>query len=535
MRGRGSRHSRRWTAGLLVGGVLLSGCGAGNNGTQETADQRGGASGPPNAGTRAPEQDFNAPQDGARQDADRKDQNERDGRQSDQDPNAGMRSTFALDVDTASYSYAKRQLRDGKLPAAGTVRPEEFVNSFRQGYKQPKGDGFAVSMDGAQTKDEDWTLLRVGLATKAETAAERERGPASLTFVVDVSGSMAEPGRLDLVKTSMRTMVEQLRDDDALSLVSFSDEAKTVLPMTTLNGERQRAKARGAITALETAGSTNLHAGLRTGYRQAVKGVRAGATNRVVLLSDALANTGSTNADDILKDVGKARKDHGITLFGVGVGSDYGDTLMEKLTNKGDGNTVYVGNKKEADRVFVHDLARNIEVRARDAKAQVVFNRRSVQDFRLVGYDNRRVADEDFRNDTVDGGEVGPGHTVTAMYAVKLRANASGPVATTTVRWLDPTTRKPTEARGEIAEGALNGALWQDGSPRLRTAAIATYFAEALRVPQRGSGGTRANPLPGDPGLGTLQKEARRAARQLEDKDVNELGELIRRSRDVAG
>ena len=535
MHGRGSRSGRRWTAGLLLGGVLLSGCGGGNNGTQERADQRGAASGPPNAGTRAPEQDFNAPQDGARQDTDRDDRDGRHERETERDPDAGMRSTFALDVDTASYSYAKRQLRAGRLPAPGTVRPEEFVNSFRQGYKQPQGDGFAVSMDGARSKDEDWTLLRVGLATKAETAEERERGPASLTFVVDVSGSMAEPGRLDLVKTSMRTMVDQLRDDDALSVVSFSDRAKTVLPMTTLDGRSQRAKARGAIEALETEGSTNLHAGLRTGYQEAVKGVRAGATNRVVLLSDALANTGSTNAADILEDVGKARKDHGITLFGVGVGSEYGDTLMEKLTNKGDGNTVYVGSRKEADRVFVHDLARNIEVRARDAKAQVVFNRRNVQDFRLVGYDNRRVADEDFRDDTVDGGEVGPGHTVTAMYAVKLRSNASGPVATTTVRWLDPKTRKPTEARGEIAESALNGALWQDGSPRLRTAAIATYFAEALRVPRRGSGGTRTHALPGDPGLGTLQREAWRAARQLEDKDVTELGELIRGARDIAG
>lgn len=514
-----------------MGGVLLSGCSVGNNGTEESADQRGGASGPPNAGTHAPEQDFNAPRDGAREDADKSEQDER---QTERDPDARMRSTFALDVDTASYSYAKRQLKDGRLPAAGTVRPEEFVNSFRQGYQQPKGDGFAVSMDGAQTKDEDWTLLRVGLATKAETAAERKRGPASLTFVVDVSGSMDEPGRLDLVKASMRTMVDQLRDDDALSVVSFSDEAKTVLPMTTLSGKGQRAKARGAIRSLEIEASTNLHAGLRTGYREAVKGVREGATNRVVLLSDALANTGKTKADDILEDVGKARKDHGITLFGVGVGSDYGDALMEKLTNKGDGNTVYVGNRKEADRVFVHDLARNIEVRARDAKAQVVFNSRNVQDFRLVGYDNRRVDDEDFRDDTVDGGEVGPGHSVTAMYAVKLRANASGSVATTTVRWLDPKTRKPTEARGEVAEEALNGTLWKAGSPRLRTAAIATYFAEALRVTHRGSDATRANPLPGDPGLATLQEEARRAARQLEDKDVTELGDLIRRSRDVA-
>lgn len=526
-------QARAVAVGLLAGGLLLTGCsGSGSDGGQESAaDSRGGGHQAPNPGDgpERPDQQSQAPLEGETAERGAKDQREEGGAQS------NMRSTFALDVDTASYAYAKRTLKEGNLPRPATVRPEEFVNSFRQGYRQPKGDGFAVSMDGARTKDEEWTLLRVGLATREETSAERKRGPASLTFVVDVSGSMGEPGRLDLVRDSMRKMVSQLRSTDALSIVSFSDKARTVLPMTRLSDEDRREKAKKVIEELRQERSTNLGAGIESGYREAVRGKRAGATNRVVLLSDALANTGDTDAGTILEKVGKARKDHGITLFGVGVGSDYGDSLMEKLTNKGDGNTVYVSEPEEAERVFVHDLARNIEVRARDAKAQVVFDESAVDGFRLVGYDNRRVANEDFRDDRVDGGEVGPGHTVTAIYAVKLKEGASGRVASTTVRWLDPTSRKASERTGHISAGDLNGALWKDGSPRLRTAAVATYFADALR--QNGAGGAEptAPALPGDPGLRALQREAERAADQTEDRDVRELADLVRTARQYAG
>lgn len=525
------QRTRRIAIGLLAGGVLLTGCGSGGV-SETTSDRRPGnearkPGGGPEAGTAAPDQ--NLPPGGDAAERERKDRP--DGAETPTD----MRSTFALDVDTASYSYAKRVLKEGTLPRPDTVRPEEFVNSFRQDYSRPRGNGFTVSMDGARTKDEDWTLLRVGLATKAETAAERKRGPASLTFVVDVSGSMGEPGRLDLVKDSMRKMVGQLRAEDSLAVISFSGKARKVLPMTRLRDQSLRTKAKNAINGLELDGSTNLGAGIEAGYQEAVRGKRAGATNRVVLLSDALANTGDTDADAILEKVGKARRDHGVTLFGVGVGSDYGDSLMEKLTNKGDGNTVYVSEPEEAERVFVHDLARNIEVRARDAKAQVVFDERAVSRFHLVGYDNRRVADEDFRNDQVDGGEVGPGHTVTAIYAVKLREGARGRVASTTVRWLDPTSRKASERTGHISAESLDRSLWKDGSPRLRTAAVATYFADALRKEGTGRTASVSSSLPGDPGLLALQREAGRAARQTEDADVRELAELIRSARQQAG
>ncbi|MGW4305354.1 YfbK domain-containing protein [Streptomyces californicus] len=446
-------------------------------------------------------------------------------------------STFALDVDTASYGYARRTLGDGRLPSPGDVRPEEFVNSFRQGYERPKGPGFAVNVDGARigprkgadkaggegSGASDWSLLRVGLATEAAPTTA-ERPPAALTFVVDISGSMAETGRLDLVRTSLDILTDELRDDDSLALVTFSDEAETRLPMTRLGGNRNRIK--DVVEELRPARSTNVGAGVTLGYEESVEGHREGATNRVVLLSDALANTGDTEAESILEKIDSARREYGITLFGVGVGSDYGDAFMERLTNKGDGNTTYVGDEEQARKVFVDQLPAHLEIRARDAKAQVAFDRKTVRQFRLIGYENRKVADEDFRDDGVDGGEVGPGHTVTALYAVRLREGASGTVATATVRWLDPASRKAREETGTVRTGALEGPLWGDATgDRLQVAAVAAYFADHLR------GGD----LPGAPGLSELASRASDLAESTEDSSVRKLATAIGQADRIAG
>jgi Ca-activated chloride channel family protein len=434
----------------------------------------------------------------------------------------GHLSTFALDVDTASYDYARRALADGRLPAPSTVRPEEFVNSFRQDYERPDGDGFSVTVDGARTDDEDWSLVRVGLATRT---AERTgaRPPAALTFVLDVSGSMAEPGRLDLAQESLAVMTDRLRDDDSVALVTFSDEAETVLPMTRLDGNRD--EIQDAISDLDTQDSTNLGAGVETGYETAVEGLREGATNRVVLVSDALANTGDTDAESILERIAGERREHGITLFGVGVGSDYGDALMENLADKGDGHTVYVSDSDEARRVFSQQLPRNIDLTARDAKAQVAFDPETVEEFRLVGYDNRRVADEDFRDDRVDGGEIGPGHSVTALYAVRTKPGAQGHLATATVRWLDPGTRDPHEETGDLETDALHDSL-RAAPSRFQVTAVAAYFADALR--SRDDGYHR---LPGAPaGFTELAGHARALSGTTEDGAVRELAQAIERA-----
>lgn len=437
-------------------------------------------------------------------------------------------STFALDVDTASYGYARRTLGDGMLPAAEDVRPEEFVNSFRQGYERPEGNGFSVNVDGARidsgtgggtgdgggTGVSDWSLLRVGLATKAAPPTA-ERPPAALTFVVDISGSMSETGRLDLVRKSLTLLTDELRDDDSIALVTFSDEAETRLPMTRIEGNRNRIK--DVVEEMRPAQSTNVGAGITLGYQESVDGHREAATNRVVLLSDALANTGDTEAESILKKIESARREFGITLFGVGVGSDYGDAFMEQLTNKGDGNTTYVGDETQARKVFVDQLPAHLEIRARDAKAQVAFDRKNVRQFRLIGYENRKVADEDFRDDSVDGGEVGPGHTVTALYAVRLREGASGTVAKATVRWLDPKTREAREETGTATTGSVDGTLWGGGDDRLQVTAVAAYFADRLR------GGD----LPVAPALGELARRASGLAESTEDSAVRKLATAI--------
>ncbi|WP_394433974.1 vWA domain-containing protein [Streptomyces sp. SGAir0957] len=530
-----------WVAAVLAGGLLLTGCGA--DGTASDASQKRaprGGQGFTGGGGSANGPAASVAPDGA--DRDDRDGGERDG-------GADYRSTFALDVDTASYGYARRTLAEGRLPDPTSVRPEEFVNSFRQGYPRPEGNGFSVTVDGARTGGRDdsggrdgsgggddigdgddsgggggWRLMRVGLAT-AQAPTSGERAPAALTFVVDISGSMGEPGRLDLVRESLATLTDQLRPDDSIALVTFSDEAETVLPMTRLGarGGEVRAEVHDAVDTLEPTDSTNLEAGIRTGYATAVGGVRPGATNRVVLLSDALANNGETSADALLERIADARRDHGITLFGVGVGSDYGDALMERLADKGDGHTSYVSTSADARKVFVRQLPANVGLRARDAKAQVTFDEDAVSDFRLLGYDNRRVADDDFRDDRVDGGEVGPGHTVTALYAVKLREGAEGRVARATVRWLDPESRAPRETSGTITAAALSARpLWSTGTPpRLRVAAIAAYLAHRL-------GSDPADRWPGEPDLPALARHARTLTTTTEDSDVRALGEAVR-------
>ncbi|GAA3144544.1 von Willebrand factor type A domain-containing protein [Streptomyces rectiviolaceus] len=476
----GIRKIRRGlVAAAVATGLLLTGCSGGGGNARDASgadkSRRGGGSAtgplPAPAAPSAPGE-------------------QQDGKERGFAPPPDYLSTFALDVDTASYGFARRTLAEGRLPDPATVRPEEFVNSFRQDYPRPEGDGFSVSVDGGRTDAEGWSLMRVGLATRADP--EGERPPAALTFVIDVSGSMAEPGRLDLVKESLAIMTDKLRDDDSIALVTFSDSAKTVLPMTRIGDHRD--KVHSAVTAMEPTQSTNLEAGIRTGYDTAVRGQREGATNRVVLLSDALANTGETSADGILERISDARREHGITLFGVGVGSDYGDALMERLADKGDGHTTYVSDSEEARKVFCEQLPAHIELRARDAKAQVAFDPQTVKQFRLIGYDNRAVADDDFRDDSVDGGEVGPGHTVTALYAVRMRPGASGHVATANVRWLDPDNRVPHEKSNQIESGDLDGGLW-NADRGLRTAAVAAYFADALRQ------GSSARTEPGDPAV----------------------------------
>jgi Ca-activated chloride channel family protein len=505
-------------AGAALASLLVAGCSAGSSGGTSSKAPAAPAHGPAQPYQANPNQDG-APGSAAEAPIDNSGEVSAAERPS---------STFAVDVDTASYGYARRVLTDGRRPEPSTVRPEEFINAFRQDYPQPGGNGFTVNMDGARAPGDrggdegQLRLMRVGLQTKAENAAQRT--DAVLTFVVDVSGSMGEPGKLDLVRDALDTLIDQLRPTDAVAIVAYDDRAKVLRPMTDV---RNRSALHSAIDRLSPGGSTNLEAGLVTGYQVAREGFREGATNRVILLSDGLANVGDTSAGPILSRVREAAAKQ-ISLLGVGVGSDYGDALMEQLADNGDGFVVYVSELAQAKRVFVEQLPATLALRALDAKVQVTFDPGAVESYRLIGYDNRALPSSSFRNDHVDGGEVGPGHAVTALYAVRLRSGgysqSRARVAETRVRWQDPVTKEPAEQGATMTVADLDGGF-ETANPRLRQTYVCAYFAEVLRGSRYGS----------ETSLPELTRIADGVASATEDRDVTELSALLRKASRVLG
>lgn len=425
-------------------------------------------------------------------------------------------STFAVDIDTASYEYARQMIHNGRLPDPDMVRPEEFVNAFSQDYTEPDDHGFSVSVDGVATPD--WYaspdapthLVRVGLQTKSEP--EEERSDARLTFVIDTSGSMEAEDRLPVVQDSLHVLVDQLRPGDAVALVTYSDSAEVVQPMTSA---ANKDNLHAAIDSLEIGGSTNVEEGLRLGYEVASEGFGLGIVNRVILMSDGLANTGSTEYGEIL-DTARDGAADGIALLCIGVGFEYGDDLMERLADNGDGFAVYFSTATQAEKLFKRQLAATLAVRAKDAKVQVTFDPEVVESYRLIGFENRDIADEDFTNDAVDGGEVGPGHSVTALYAVTLTEAAQGAVADVAVRWHDPETGDVDTSEGTADVAAAAESL-NEASPRLGVDIVAAAFAEVLR------GGEYAP----DVELTVLADLARELANTTEDAEVTELADTI--------
>lgn len=387
-------------------------------------------------------------------------------------------STFGMDVDTASYSVMRRYLRDGLLPPSDAVRVEEFVNAFDYNYTPPTKDTFAVHIEGAPSKfgeGKRLQLLRIGI--QGRVIPDNNRKDSVLTFVIDVSGSMERENRLDLVKRALFILLNQLRPGDEVGVVVYGSNARVVLPHT---GIENREYILQAINKLRPDGSTNAEAGLRMGYKLALKNSKSDCINRVILCSDGVANVGQTGPDAILKEIGNYVKE-GVTLTTVGFGmGNYNDVLMEQLANKGNGSYAYVDTIKEAKRVFVENLTGTLQVIAKDAKIQVEFNPKTVSRFRLLGYENRALAHEDFRKDDVDAGEVGSGHSVTALYEIKLHENADGKLATVFIRHEDPDTQQVTEVSETIAMHQLKQSFAEASSEFQLAAAIAEY-AEILK------------------------------------------------------
>ena len=386
-------------------------------------------------------------------------------------------STFAMDVDTASYAVARRFIMDGYLPEPEAVRVEEFVNYFDHGYESPEEEAFAIHIEGSPSPfgGSNHLLMRVGLKGKMIPADERK--DATLIFVIDVSGSMNRGDRLGLVKRSLELLVGQLRPQDKVGVVIYGSRGHVLLEPTAGSNTET---IMGAINALRSEGSTNAAEGLELGYRMAEGELHPDRITRVMLLSDGVANVGDTGPDSILKLI-KNQVEEGVTLSTVGFGmGNYNDILMEQLANDGNGAYAYVDTLKEAQRIFVENLTGTLQVIALDSKVQVDFNPDVVSRYRLLGYENRRVDDEDFRNDQVDAGEVGAGHSVTALYELKLREDAQGQMAEVFVRYEDPDSRNVIELSRAFNTDQMAGSFEQS-APTFRLAAVAAELAEILR------------------------------------------------------
>jgi len=428
-------------------------------------------------------------------------------------------STFALDVDTGSYTIMRNYLKDGYTVPPDSVRVEEYVNYFDQGYTNPSPhQAFNIVVDGAPspfTQTERYQMLRIGI--QGYQVPDYERKDASLTFVIDVSGSMDMDNRLELVKRSLELLVEQLDRKDTVSIVVYGSNARVVLDPTP--GSDKNAILR-AIYRLETEGATNAEAGIRLGYKMAMRAYNPDGINRVILCSDGVANVGNTEANVILDEI-RGHVEEGVTMTAIGFGMDnYNDTLMEQLADNGDGFYAYVDDMREAKRLFIDNLTSTLQTIAMDAKVQVDFNPEVVSRYRLVGFENRAIADEDFRDNSVDAGEIGAGHSVTALYEVKLYPEAYGNIATVYMRWEDPDTRQIVEISKDFAAGDLERSF-ERANPYFQRTVIVAEFAEILKESYWAE----------DSSMNDVYREAVRVSEYFgHDEDMSELLELIRRA-----
>ena len=388
-------------------------------------------------------------------------------------------STFALDVDTGSYTIMRNYLSEGNLPPTDSVRVEEYVNYFNQNYPNPpRHQSFGIYIDGAPspfTETERYQMLRIGI--QGYEVPESERKDANLVFVIDVSGSMDMDNRLGLVKRSLELLVEQLDYRDTVSIVVYGTEARVVLEPT--SGSDKDAIL-SAIYSLHPEGVTNAEAGIRLGYRMAMHEFKPDGINRVILCSDGVANMGNTESEVILSEI-RGHVEEGVTMTTIGFGMDnYNDTLMEQLADNGDGFYAYVDDMREAKRLFIDNLTSTLQTIAMDAKVQVDFNPEVVMRYRLVGFENRAVADDQFRDNSVDAGEIGAGHSVTALYEVKLYPEAYGKIATVYLRWEDPDTRAVTELSQDFYVDQL-ASDFREADIYFQRAVVVAEYAEILK------------------------------------------------------
>jgi len=356
-------------------------------------------------------------------------------------------STFSIDVDTASYSNVRRFLNQGALPPPDAVRIEELVNYFSYDYAPPDGDApFSAHVEVAGCP---WTpehrLARVAL--KGWEMAADERPASNLVFLLDVSGSMRPENKLPLVKKAMRFLVKQLGPNDRVAIAVYAGASGLVLPSTTCDDRRAVLQA---LKRLESGGSTNGGAGIQLAYDIAAQHFVDGGVNRVILATDGDFNVGVTNQGELVRLIEeKAKSGVFLTVLGFGMGN-VKDSTLEKLADKGNGNYAYIDTFLEAKKVFGQQLGATLVTIAKDVKIQIEFNPAEVAAYRLIGYENRILAAEDFNDDTKDAGEIGAGHTVTALYELVPAGQAAGVPSVDPLRYQRQTRLAPAASTGEL-------------------------------------------------------------------------------------
>ncbi len=368
------------------------------------------------------------------------------------------RSTFSIDVDTASYANLRRFINNRQVPPPASIRIEELVNYFQYDYPQPTGAvPFSVNMEVAACPwKQGHKLLRIGI--KGKDVYRDDRPPSNLVFLIDVSGSMAGPNKLPLLQRSMMMLVDKLTENDRVSIVTYAANAGIRLEPT--SGD-QKEKIRAVIRGLSSAGSTHGSAGIRMAYDLATKHFRPEGTNRVILSTDGDLNVGVTDDNELVRLI-KDRAKTGVFLSVLGFGTgNLKDAKLEKLADNGNGNYSYIDSIREARKVLVEQMSGNLITIAKDVKIQVEFNPAEIRAYRLIGYENRVLANQDFDNDAIDAGEIGAGHTVTALYEL---VPTAGPDSTSReftpgLKYQRVAAKPKQEVETELTDAAKTGEL----------------------------------------------------------------------------
>ncbi|MCH2175892.1 MAG: VWA domain-containing protein [Lentisphaeria bacterium] len=359
-------------------------------------------------------------------------------------------STFSIDVDTASYSNVRSRIMQGYLPNPDSVRIEELINYFHYQYQNPKkGHPFSTSIEVA---DSPWSegnkLIRIGLQGKV--IKNENRPQSNLVFLLDVSGSMSDFNKLPLLKLGLMDMVMKLNEKDHVGIVVYAGSAGVVLQPTRCD-EAGKEKVLEALTRLQSGGSTNGEGGIREAYRLVEKNFIKGGTNRVILATDGDFNVGTSNRDELVKLVKqKAKSKAYLTVLGFGHGN-LNDYMMEEISNQGNGNYFFIDNAKESTRVLCQKISGTLVTIAKDVKIQVEFNPALIHSYRLVGYDNLKLRDEDFNDDKKDAGEIGAGHQVTAIYEIVPKGSANAKPNVDALKY-QTTAKVDTEQKEKVKE-----------------------------------------------------------------------------------